>query len=92
MNLNLIKISMTTLTIKEAVLLEDLDPKYTKLYWAKAYCSDYYLDVTNITEGAIQDLGRGGYLIRTNASLVPWYEIALIQEFNFDNIGKVQWQ
>ena len=83
---------MTTLTIKEAALLKDLDPKGTKLYWAKAYCSDYYLDVTNIIEGAIQDPGEGGYLIRTNTSLVPGYEITLIQEFNFDNIEKVQWQ
>ena len=32
MNLNLIKISMTTLTIKEAVLLEDYDPNGIKLY------------------------------------------------------------
>ena len=27
---------MTTLTIKEAVLLEDYDPNGTKLYWAEA--------------------------------------------------------
>lgn len=87
MNLNLIKISMTTLTIKEAILLEDFNsPKGIKLYWAKAHCSDYYLNVTDITGGAIQDLGGGGYLIRTNVNLIPGYEITLIKGFDFDNI------
>ena len=51
---------MTTLTIKEAVLLEDYNPNGTKLYWAKAKCNDPYLDVDYATGGTIKHLGEGG--------------------------------
>ena len=75
---------MITLTIKEAVLLEDFNsPKRVKLYWVKTHCSDYYLDVTNITEGSIQDLGGGSYFIRTNVNLISGYKITLIKGFDF---------
>lgn len=77
---------MTTLTIKEAVLLEDFNPNGLKLYWVKAHCNDYYLDVTEITKGTITDLGGGGYLIKTYDTLYPGFEIKLIQEFNFDEV------
>ena len=48
---------MTTLTIKEAVLLEDYDSDGIKLYWAKAKCDDPYLDIDYVTGGAIKHLG-----------------------------------
>ena len=76
---------MTTLTIKEAVLLEDYDPNGTKLYWAKAKCNDPYLDVDYATGGTIKHLGEGGYLIKTNANLVPGHEIVIINYFNLDS-------
>ena len=76
---------MTTLTIKEAVLLEDYDPNGTKLYWAKAKCNDPYLDVDYVTGGNIKHLGEGGYLIKTNANLVPGHEIVIINNFNLDS-------
>lgn len=81
---------MTILTIKEAVLLEDYDSDGIKLYWAKAKCDDPYLDIDYATGGAIKHLGEGGYLIRTNANLIPGYEIFIIKNFNFDNIRTLQ--
>ena len=76
---------MTTLTIKEAVLLEDYDPNGAKLYWAKTKCNDPYLDVDYATGGNIKHLGEGGYLIKTNANLVPGHEIVIINNFNLDS-------
>ena len=76
---------MTTLTIKEAVLLEDFDSDGIKLYWAEATCSDPYLDIDSYTGGAIKHLGEGGYLIKTNANLIPGYEIFIINNFNIDS-------
>ena len=81
---------METLTIEEAVLLEDFNSDGTKLYWAKAECSNPYLDIDYVTGGAIKHLGEGGYLIRTNANLIPGYEIFIIKNFNFDNIRTSQ--
>ena len=81
---------MTTLTIKEAVLLEDYDLNGIKLYWAEDKCDDPYLDIDYVTGGAIKHLGEGGYLIRTNANLIPGYEIFIIKNFNFDNIRTLQ--
>ena len=76
---------MTTLTIKEAVLLEDYDPNGVKLYWAKAKCDDHYLDVDYATGGTIKHLGEGGYLIKTSANLIPGHEITIINNFNLDS-------
>ena len=76
---------MTTLTIKEAVLLEDYDPSGIKLYWAKAKCDDPYLDVDYATGGTIKHLGEGGYLIKANANLIPGHEIVIINNFNLDS-------
>ena len=76
---------MTTLTIKEAVLLEDYDPNGIKLYWAKAKCDDPYLDVDYATGGNIKHLGEGGYLIKTSANLIPGHEITIINNFNLDS-------
>lgn len=76
---------MTTLTIKEAVLLEDYDPNGIKLYWAKAKCDDPYLDVDYATGGSIKHLGEGGYLIKTSANLIPGHEITIIDNFNLDS-------
>lgn len=76
---------MTTLTIKEAVLLEDYDPNGIKLYWAKAKCDDPYLDVDYATGGTIKHLGEGGYLIKTSANLIPGHEITIINNFNPDS-------
>ena len=76
---------MTTLTIKEAVLLEDYDPNGIKLYWAKATCGDPYLDIDYVTCGTIKHLGEEGYLIRTKANLILGYEITIIDNFNFDS-------
>ena len=77
---------MTTLTIKEAVLLEDYDPNGIKLYWAKAKCDDPYLDVDYATGGNIKHLGEGGYLIKTKINLIPGYEIPIIDNIHFDNM------
>ena len=77
---------MTTLTIKEAVLLEDYDPTGTKLYWAKAKCDDPYLDVDYATGGTIKHLGGGGYLIKTKINLIPGYEIPIIDNIHVDNM------
>ena len=82
---------MTTLTIKEAVLLEDYDPNGTKLYWAKAKCDDPYLDVDYITGGAIKHLGGGGYLIKTKLNLIPGYEILIIDNIHVDNM-RTSWE
>ena len=76
---------MTTLTIKEAVLLEDYDLNRIKLYWAEAKCDDPYLDIDYATCGTIKHLGEGGYLIRTKANLIPGYEITIIDNFYFDS-------
>ena len=76
---------MTTLTIKEAVLLEDYDPNGVKLYWAKAKCDDPYLDVDYATGGSIKHLGEGGYLIKTSVNLIPGHEITIINNFNLDS-------
>ena len=76
---------MTTLTIKEAVLLEDYDPNRIKLYWAKAKCDDPYLDVDYATGGTIKHLGEGWYLIKTSANLIPGHEITIINNFNLDS-------
>ena len=76
---------MTTLTIKEAVLLEDYDLNGIKLYWAEAKCDDPYLDIDYATCGTIKYLGEGGYLIRTKANLIPGYEITIIDNFYFDS-------
>ena len=76
---------MTTLTIKEAVLLEDYDPNGTKLYWAKAKCDDPYLDVDYATGGTIKHLGGGGYLIKTNDNLISGHKILIINNFNLDS-------
>ena len=92
MNLNLIKISMTTLTIKEAVLLEDHDPNGIKLYWAKAKCDDPYLDIDYVTGGIIKHLGGGGYLIITRDNLIPGHEISIIDNFNIDSDNIRTWQ
>ena len=81
---------METLTIEEAVLLEAFNSDGTKLYWAKAECSNPYLDIDWVTCGNIKHLGEGGYLIRTNANLIPGYEIFIIKNFNFDNIRTSQ--
>lgn len=77
---------MTILTIKEAALLEDFNPNGIKLYWAKAKCDDPYLDVDYATGGAIKHLGEGGYLIKTNANLIPGYEIFIIDNIHVDNM------
>lgn len=76
---------METLTIEEAVLLEDFNSDGTKLYWAKAECSDPYLDIDSGTCGTIKHLGEGGYLIKTKDNLIPGYEIFLINIFNSNN-------
>lgn len=76
---------METLTIEEAVLLEDFNSDGTKLYWAKAECSDPYLDIDSGTCGTIKHLGEGGYLIKTKDNLIPGYEIFLINIFNYNN-------
>ena len=76
---------MTTLTIKAAVLLEDFNSDGIKLYWAKAKCSDPYLDIDYATGGTIKHLGEGVYLIKTNASLIPEHEIVIINNFNLDS-------
>ena len=76
---------MTTLAIKEAVLLEDYDLNGIKLYWAEAKCSDPYLDIDSGTCGAIKPLGEGGYLIKTKDNLIPGCEIFIINIFNFDS-------
>lgn len=76
---------METLTIEEAVLLEDFNSDGIKLYWAKAECSDSYLDIESGTCGTIKPLGEGGYLIKTNDNLIPGYEILIISIFNFDS-------
>lgn len=76
---------METLTIKEAVLLEDFNSDGMKLYWAEAECSDPYLDIDSGTCGAIKHLGEGGYLIKTKDNLIPGYEIFIINIFNFNS-------
>ena len=76
---------MTTLTIKEAVLLEDYDLNGIKLYWAEAECSDPYLDIESGTCGTIKPLGEGGYLIKTKDNLIPGHVIFIINIFNFDS-------
>ena len=76
---------MTTLTIKEAVLLEDFNSDGIKLYWAEAECSDPYLDIESGTCGTIKPLGEGGYLIKTKDNLIPGYKIFIINIFNFDS-------
>lgn len=83
---------METLTIEEAVLLEDFNSDGTKLYWAKAECSDPYLDIDWATCGNIKHLGEGGYLIKTNADLIPGHKIIIINNFyiNSDTIRTLQ--
>ena len=83
---------METLTIEEAVLLEDFNSDGIKLYWAKAKCSDPYLDIDWATCGNIKHLGEGGYLIKTDADLIPGHKIVIINNFNinFDNIRTSQ--
>ena len=76
---------MTTLTIKEAVLLEDYDSDGIKLYWAKAKCDDPYLDIDYATGGAIKHLGEGGYLIKTKDNLIPGCKIFIINIFNVNS-------
>ena len=84
---------METLTIEEAVLLEDFNSDGIKLYWAKAKCSDPYLDIDYVTCGNIKHLGEGGYLIKTTADLIPGYEINIIINcfnVNLDTIRTLQ--
>ena len=76
---------METLTIKEAVLLEDFNSDGMKLYWAEAECSDPYLDIDSGTCGTIKHLGEGGYLIKTKDNLIPGYKIFIINIFNFNS-------
>ena len=76
---------METLTIKEAVLLEDFNSDGMKLYWAEVECSDPYLDIDSGTGGAIKPLGEGGYLIKTKDNLISGCEIFIINIFNFDS-------
>lgn len=82
---------MTTLTIKEAVLLEDYDPNGIKLYWTKAKCDDPYLDVDYATGGTIKHLGEGGYLIKTKINLIPGYEIPIIDNIHVDSM-RTSWE
>ena len=77
---------METLTIEEAVLLEDFNSDGIKLYWAKAKCSDPYLDIDWATYGNIKHLGEGGYLIKTDADLIPGHKIIIIiNNFNINS-------
>ena len=76
---------METLTIEEAVLLEDFNSDGIKLYWAKAKCSDPYLNIDWATYGNIKHLGAGGYLIKTDADLIPGHKtIIIINNFNIN--------
>lgn len=83
---------ITTLTIEEAVLLEDFNSEGTKLYWAKAKCEDPYLDIDCATCGNIKYLGEGGYLIKTNADLISGHKIIISDNFyiNSDTIRTLQ--
>lgn len=84
---------METLTIEEAVLLEDFNSDGIKLYWAKAKCSDPYLDIDWATCGNIKHLGEGGYLIKTDADLIPGHKIIIIINnfnINLDTIRTLQ--
>ena len=84
---------METLTIEEAVLLEDFNSDGIKLYWAKAECSDPYLDIDWATCGNIKHLGEGGYLIKTDADLIPGHKIIIIINnfnINLDTIRTLQ--
>ena len=84
---------METLTIEEAVLLEDFNSDGIKLYWAKAKCSDPYLNIDWATCGNIKHLGEGGYLIKTDADLIPGHKIIIIINnfnINLDTIRTLQ--
>ena len=84
---------METLTIEEAVLLEDFNSDGIKLYWAKAKCSDPYLNIDWATCGNIKHLGEGGYLIKTDAHLIPGHKIIIIINnfnINLDTIRTLQ--
>ena len=84
---------METLTIEEAALFEDFNSDGIKLYWAKAKCSDPYLDIDWATCGNIKYLGEGGYLIKTDADLIPGHKIIIIINcfnVNLDTIRTLQ--